>query len=375
MLNIYRRHSPECPHKSREHNRCKCRIWYDWNIDGKRVTKPIGTRDWQRAQQLAREMEATGQSPGSKALLVETACDNFIEDAKARGLRDGSLYKYKLLLEQLKVFSKASGIVFLSAFDVDTTSKFRQGWKNKGTAARKKLEALRTFFRFCHDRGWVESNPAKKLGMPKDEEPPVEPFTREEMTAILDAIKEYPDKQNAVRLNALVLLLRYSGLRLGDAVTIDRERIDAEGRLFLCTAKTKTKVFVPLPPTVIEALDACPDKRRPFWSGESKIKSVVGNWQRSLHRLFKLAEVPTGHAHRFRHTFAAELLMAGATLENVARLLGHSSSKVTEKHYSAWVKGRQEALEADVRKAWGAVFAGKSVTTTLQSPRRHRNRA
>ena len=57
MLNVYRRHSPSCPHQSREYNRCRCRIWYDWNIDGKRITKPIGTRDWQRAQQLAREME------------------------------------------------------------------------------------------------------------------------------------------------------------------------------------------------------------------------------------------------------------------------------------------------------------------------------
>jgi integrase len=129
-------------------------------------------------------------------------------------------------------------------------------------------------------------------------------------------------------------------------------------------------VFVPLPAIVIEALDACPDKCHPFCTGGSKIKSAVGNWQRSLQRLFKLAQVPTGHAHRFRHTFAAELFMSGATLENAARLLGHCSSKVTEKHYSAWVKGRQEALEADVRRAWGEAFAEMSVTTVLQPTQR-----
>jgi integrase/recombinase XerD len=370
MLTIYRRHSPTCPHKSRDNNRCRCRIWYDWSLDGHRIIKPIGTRDWQRAQQLAREMEATGQSLGKKVLMVETACDNFLEDAKARGLRESSLYKYRLLFKRLKEFCKSNGIVFLNSLDVDKVAKFRETWTNKGTAARKKLEALRTFFTFCHDRGWITTNPAKKLGMPKNEEPPVEPFTRDEMDRILAAVDKYPDKANAVRLKGLVLLLRYSGLRLGDAVTLDRSRIDADGRLFLRTAKTKTKVFVPLPSVVIEALDACPDKRHPFWSGESKIKSVTGNWQRALQRLFELAKVPTGHAHRFRHTFATELLTSGATIANVAQLLGHSSSKITERHYNAWVKGRQDALEADVRKAWGETFARKTVTTALQSRRR-----
>ena len=79
---------------------------------------------------------------------------------------------------------------------------------------------------------------------------------------------------------------------------------------------------------------------------------MIGNWQRALKKLFKLAKVAGGHPHRFRHTFAAELLMAGASLTNISQLLGHSSEKITEKHYSAWIKGRQEKLEADVRRAW-----------------------
>jgi integrase len=87
---------------------------------------------------------------------------------------------------------------------------------------------------------------------------------------------------------------------------------------------------VPLPKVVIDALESCPSPL-PFWSGESKRKSVVGNWQRALKKLFKLANVQSGHAHRFRHTFAAELLMAGAPLTSVAQLLGHSSERITER--------------------------------------------
>lgn len=353
MLTIYRLHSPKCPHTSRTYRRCNCRIYYDWNIDGKRVIKPIGTRDWSQAQRIAREMEAVGV-PTKKTLLIDAACNSFLEDARSRGLRETTIYKYRLLFRQLQTFAKSNGIIFLSSLDVDRAAKFRQGWTNKGTAAAKKLEALRTFFRFCQERQWIDSNPAKLLKMPKNQEPPVEPFSHDDMKKILSALDDYPDKENRIRLRALILLLRYSGLRLGDAVTLTRDRIDKNNKLFLRTAKTGTKVVVPLPQIVIDALDQCPDKIRPFWSGESKIKSVMGNWQRALHRLFKLAGIP-GHAHRFRHTFAAELLMNGATVTNVAQLLGHSSSQITEKHYNAWIKGRQEALERDAQLGWDSI--------------------
>jgi len=80
----------------------------------------------------------------------------------------------------------------------------------------------------------------------------------------------------------------------------------------------------------------------------------VGNWQRSLRRLFALAGVPSGHAHRYRDTFAVELLLSGVPLERVSVLLGHQSVRVTEKHYAPWVLARQEQLESDVRRTWGS---------------------
>jgi len=151
-----------------------------------------------------------------------------------------------------------------------------------------------------------------------------------------------------------MLLLRYSGLRIGDAVTLERSRI-AGDKLFLYTAKTGTPVYVPLPDFVLAALEAVPriSGRFFFWTGESKIDSATGDWQRTLKGVFEQVGIPDGYAHRFRNTFAVGLLQAGVPMERVSVLLGHSSIKVTERHYSPWVRARQEQLEADVRRTWG----------------------
>jgi integrase len=50
-------------------------------------------------------------------------------------------------------------------------------------------------------------------------------------------------------------------------------------------------------------------------------------------------------------------------MDRVSVLLGHSSIKVTEGHYSPWVRARREQLEADVRRTWGS-----SVPTAVVSP-------
>ena len=89
-----------------------------------------------------------------------------------------------------------------------------------------------------------------------------------------------------------------------------------------------------------------------FWSGIGKLESIVRSWQTRLRRLFRLARIPDGHAHRFRDTFAVELLLAGVPIERVSVLLGHQSVRITEKHYAPWVRSRQEQLEADLERAW-----------------------
>jgi len=140
-------------------------------------------------------------------------------------------------------------------------------------------------------------------------------------------------------------------------VTFSSDRVDGK-RLFLYTQKTSVPVYTVLPDSVLKALEATPRvaDTRYFWSGESKRETVICHWQMRLKKVFDLAEVPKGEgnaiSHRFRDTFAVELLLAGVPIERVSILLGHQSVRVTERHYNPWVRSRQEQLEADVASAW-----------------------
>jgi integrase len=264
-----------------------------------------------------------------------------------------------VLFRQLAKFAEETGRRYLEEFNLEALRRFRASWPNRNLSALKKLESLRAFFRFAQESKWIPENPATQISNPKVVDRPTLPFTREEMICILAACDKYGEnygqlgQENKRRLRALVLLLRYSGMRIGDAVMLERDRIKGN-KLFLYTAKTGTLVYCPLPDSLIEALEAapCTNERYFFWTGQSKPKSAVGDWQRSLQKLFRLADIPGGHAHRFRDTFAVELLLAGVPLERVSVLLGHQSLKVTEKHYAPWVKSRQEQLEADVKRSW-----------------------
>jgi integrase/recombinase XerD len=150
-----------------------------------------------------------------------------------------------------------------------------------------------------------------------------------------------------------MLLLRYSGMRIGDTVKCSVGRIK-ENKLFLYIQKTGVLVNCILPDFVVREVEAVPKSSDGyfFWTGKSKLQSAIGKWQRRLQTLFRLAEVQGGHAHRFRDTFAVKLLLAGVPLERVSVLLGHQSVRITERYYSPWVRSRQEQLEADLRRAW-----------------------
>ena len=382
MLTAYRRHRKNCPHRSegRKYRRCRCPIWADGWLGDQEIRESLKLRDWDKAQEKIREWEAEGRiTQEPEEITIDAACQDFIRDARARGLREPTLGKYDVLFRQLQAFARGHGFRFIRELELDALRQFRADWKDSNISALKKLERLRALFRFAHESGWIDANPAAKLKNPVVTDPPTLPFTPEEMMRILAAGEQYPDnygrtgKANAKRLRALVLLLRYSGMRIGDAVTLSPDRLDGD-KLFLYTQKTGVPVNCKLPPAVAEALRAAPrdTERYFFWTGEGKVTTATGNWRRAMYKLFELAGVKNGHPHRFRDTFAVELLLSGVPLERVSVLLGHRSIRVTERHYAPWVRARQEQLEADLERAWS--FDPVLIAQTKGTPEVHRKR-
>jgi integrase/recombinase XerD len=364
MLTTYRRHREDCAHKSegRKYRRCRCPIWVDGFIGQQEIRKATGLRDWEKAQEKVRDWEAEGQlrvETETLPITISAAKEEFLQDAEARNLKEKTIYKYRLLFRHLEEFTQANGIRFLKELDAPILRKFRATWKDGNLAALKKLERLRTFFRFALGSKWVTENPTIEIKSPKISARPTMPFTHDEMIRILRTCGELFEaseksaKANMLRTRALVLVLRYSGMRIGDAVSCAVERLNGN-KLMLYTQKTGVPVYCPLPNFVVSTLEEIPptSERYFFWTGTSKLQTATGDWQAKLKKLFEKAGVADGHAHRFRDTFAVELLLASVPIERVSILLGHTSIRVTEKHYAPWVRARQEQAEADVRGAW-----------------------
>ena len=200
------------------------------------------------------------------------------------------------------------------------------------------------------------------------------PYLRDEVFALLAACEKYTDwhgqagQENARRLRAFVLFARYSALRIGDAASCPVDRLSGN-RLFLYTQKTGVPVYVPLPPFVVEALEACPriSDRHWFWTGVGSKETLAGNWRRTFRRLCEIAGVEGGHPHRFRDTLAVELLLDGVPIERVAVLLRHSSVKITERHYAPLGAGATGAT----RIGPGASLAERSYRAGGDASQRH----
>jgi integrase len=114
--------------------------------------------------------------------------------------------------------------------------------------------------------------PEEELGPIKVRPVPTDYFSQEEFQKLVNVTHDLShwstNPGHRVRVRALLLLMRYSGLRLNDAVTLERARL-TENRLFLYQQKTGLPVCIPLPPHVVELLHTLPNSnsRYFFWTG------------------------------------------------------------------------------------------------------------
>jgi site-specific recombinase XerD len=319
--------------------------------NGQRIRKPLGLRDWQAAQRRARDMEADGITAVGEAVTVKKATDAFETDAK-NNIEASTLKQYKILLTRLNKYCEQHGYVFLKQLGVVQLRDFRNSWTTYSPrTAGKHIECLKRFFSWSVENGWLQESPAKPLKPPKVGETDVVPFSEEEIENILKACDAYGGP-NRERLVVLTKLMLTTGLAIGDASMLSKDRVIKNGSgwyVELRRAKTGTAVSCPIPNDLGEVFHAL-EGETPFWSGKSNLEDLTKNWRKIYTRVFKSAGID-GHPHQFRHTAAKRLLVAGLSVAHVATLLANSET-IVRKHYSKWIPERQQAFDSAIRSTW-----------------------
>ena len=233
MLTAYRRHSTGCKLNSMGQRRCACPIWVNGRVRGDVVRKALSTRNWEAGQRIIREWERDGVEAAT--MTIDEACDRFMDSLRSRNLRPTSIAKFELLVKELK-WNLGGALALASNADLQA---LQSRWNMAPISRSKKLARVKQFFRYCQESGWIQANPAKALKPPIFRRKQVVTFTADQLEKILWATEIYPDvpKGRRAEVRAFVLLMRYTGLRIGDCVAIRRQNINEE-KVHLRTAKT-----------------------------------------------------------------------------------------------------------------------------------------
>src|SRR5215472_11921428 len=316
MLNLWRRHVKACPHKGkgegkgRSYTKCSCPIWCDGEIDGKRVRKSLDTRDWARA---TRKLGLIEDPRSSLRECAQPGCDELVERGRcprhSRGISnaiasyheahqdaaDGTRQSRRRTLAHLEEFVTGRGLCTVDHIDLETLNAFRSSRAVSGRTWTKELGTIRHFFRYCLDNEWILRNWAEKVPMPKNLKPADrEPYEPQEVARIIAACDQMGrGAYERLRARAMILVLRYTALRISDVATLERDRI-RDGQIFLRTAKNGKPVRLPVHPELQAALDVLPLPRGAdgldclyfFWSGHGARETFIRDVQRTLAAVF-----------------------------------------------------------------------------------------
>jgi integrase len=237
--------------------------------------------------------------------------------------------------------------------------------RRKATATwLKEIEILRQFFSFCERRRWIDHNPALNIERPRlPERDNIVPYTPAEVAKIVAACDEIGrTSYERLRARAMILLMRFAGLRISDVVTLSREHI--QGNYIIKRAhKNRARLQIEIPPVVCQALDSLPhpkaapkDSKLYFASGTASVRTLVKSAERTLSAVFKRSGVQGAFAHRFRHTLVSELLGKGESIEVVAAILGDTPA-IIRRHYEKWTPEFQSRKDHATRKIHGTNLA------------------
>jgi integrase/recombinase XerD len=199
--------------------------------------------------------------------------------------------------------------------------------------------AARSFYRHLVLIGDRVDNPAAEVDLPRRRDRLPRSLSPREVESLIEAAQGVTPR--SLRDRALVELLYGAGLRVGEAVGLDRGRVDLENRIVRCLGKGDKERIVPLGRQATDALRRYLSRGRPHLDRRHRPELFLNAQGGALTRagafliLRRLAgkaglEPTRVHPHLLRHSFATHLLEGGADLRSVQEMLGHADLSTTE---------------------------------------------
>lgn len=206
------------------------------------------------------------------------------------------------------------------------------------TVARR-AAAARTFFRHLTLVGARSDNPAADVDLPRRTRRLPRTLSPREVVRLIEAADGTAPR--ARRDRALIELLYGAGLRVSEAVGLERAGVDLDAGLVRCVGKGDKERIVPLGSHGVTALRLYLAHGRPHLDRRHRpelfLNAQGGALTRSgafliLRKLAAKAGLEPGrvHPHLLRHSFATHLLDGGADLRSVQEMLGHADLGTTE---------------------------------------------
>jgi tyrosine recombinase XerC len=211
----------------------------------------------------------------------------------------------------------------------------------KTTIARK-VAALRSFFKYCFKRGYIEKNPAHLLVVPKKEQTLPKTVTVEDINRMMDSVDTETVK--GLQDRAILEMFYGTGMRLSELTGLNLTDIDLKQNQVLVHGKGNKQRIIPLGKTVVNILKDFRKKRTALYgertnSDARKALFIAPSGQRMYDRsvrymvekyLKQTSEVTQKSPHVLRHSFATHMLDNGADIRIIKEFLGHANLAATQ---------------------------------------------
>ena len=304
--------------------------WYvQWYYNGRLLREKVGKSKeaaQMRLSEIVRKLE-TGQFSLNSDAPLDSLIKSFKESLDTEAHSDS--YKRRLgnIFNNFEKYFSEEKIERLNQVDYPVLDKYITKRINKDGIAPKtanmEIDLLRRMFDHAVKYKFMLENPARDLKRKKVTRKEPRYFTHEEIELLLE---------NAGKYEPFFMVLLHTGLRASDAGNLTWSDIDLE-KAFIRVIQEKTDRRLTIPindalrnylldyatetPKLFPSLDT--DKKR------EKVRRFIQKILRNAQCVWKGVG-----CHTFRHTFASHLVINGASIYDVQKLLGHKSINMTQ---------------------------------------------